>query len=84
VWRPSGRLPLGSGLSAGSPRPSSPRERHGSARVGRLRRHGYDVPDLAELINARQGEIRSLLRGELEPVRSQEITAKLLAAGLPI
>jgi hypothetical protein len=50
----------------------------------RLRRHGYDVPDLAELINARQGEIRSLLRGELEPVRSQEITAKLLAAGLPI
>jgi len=27
----------------------------------RLRRHGYDIPDLAELINARQGEIRSLL-----------------------
>jgi type II secretory pathway predicted ATPase ExeA len=50
----------------------------------RLRRHGYDVPDLTELINARQGEIRSLLRGELEPVRSQELTAKLLAAGLPI
>jgi len=50
----------------------------------RLRRHGYDVPDLAELINARQGEIRSLLRGELEPVRSQELTAKLLAAGLPV
>jgi type II secretory pathway predicted ATPase ExeA len=50
----------------------------------RLRRHGYDIPDLAELINARQSEIRSLLRGELEPVRSHEITAKLMAAGLPI
>jgi len=50
----------------------------------RLRRHGYDVPDLAELINARQGEIRSLLRGELEPARSREITAKLMAAGLPV
>lgn len=50
----------------------------------RLRRHGYDIPDLAELINARQGEIRSLLRGELEPARGQELTAKLMAAGLPI
>jgi type II secretory pathway predicted ATPase ExeA len=50
----------------------------------RLRRHGYDIPDLAELINARQSEIRSLLRGELEPARSREITAKLIAAGLPI
>jgi type II secretory pathway predicted ATPase ExeA len=50
----------------------------------RLRRHGYDIPDLAELINARQGEIRSLLRGELEPARSREITAKLMAAGLPV
>ena len=50
----------------------------------RLRRHGYDIPDLAELINARQSEIRSLLRGELEPVRSHEITAKLMATGLPI
>jgi hypothetical protein len=50
----------------------------------RLRRHGYDIPDLAELINARQGEIRSLLRGELEPTRGREITAKLMAAGVPI
>jgi type II secretory pathway predicted ATPase ExeA len=50
----------------------------------RLRRHGYDIPDLAELINARQGEIRSLLRGELEPARGQELTAKLMAAGLPV
>jgi type II secretory pathway predicted ATPase ExeA len=50
----------------------------------RLRRHGYDIPDLAELINARQGEIRSLLRGELELARGQELTAKLMAAGLPV
>jgi type II secretory pathway predicted ATPase ExeA len=50
----------------------------------RLRRHGYDIPDLAELTNTRQGEIRSLLRGELEPARGREITAKLMAAGLPI
>src|SRR4051794_22640088 len=34
VWRPPGRLPLGSGLSAGSPRPSSPRERRGPAPSG--------------------------------------------------
>src|SRR3954449_27818 len=32
VERPSGRPPFGSGLLPGSPRPSSPRERHGSAR----------------------------------------------------
>ena len=50
----------------------------------RLRRHGYDVPDLAELINARPSEIRALLRGELEPARSHEITARLMAAGLPL
>jgi type II secretory pathway predicted ATPase ExeA len=50
----------------------------------RLRRHGYDVANLAELIDAKQAEIRSLLRGELEPVRSQELTARLMAAGLPI
>ena len=50
----------------------------------RLRRYGYDIPDLAELINARQGEIRSLLRGELEPARGRELTAKLMAAGMPI
>ena len=29
-------------------------------------------------------QILALLRGELEPVRSREITAKLMAAGLPI
>src|SRR5690348_2422233 len=50
----------------------------------RLRQHGYDISDLAELINARQGEIGSLPRGELEPARGQELTAKLMAAGLPI
>jgi type II secretory pathway predicted ATPase ExeA len=50
----------------------------------RLRRHGYDVANLAELINAKQGEIRSLLRGDLEPMRTREITTKLMAAGLPI
>jgi hypothetical protein len=50
----------------------------------RLRRHGYDVADLASLINARQAEIRSLMRGELEPLRSHELTTRLMAAGLPI
>jgi type II secretory pathway predicted ATPase ExeA len=50
----------------------------------RLRRHDYDVPNLAELIGVRQAEVRSLMRGELEPARSQELTTKLMAAGLPI
>ena len=50
----------------------------------RLRRHGCDGANLAELINAGQAEIRSLLGGELKPVRRQGFTARLMAAGLPI
>ena len=50
----------------------------------RLRRHGYDVRAVADLAGARTADIQALLRGELEPVRTQEITDRLRAAGLPI
>lgn len=50
----------------------------------RLRRQGYDVRAVADLAGARTADIQALLRGELEPVRTQEITDRLRAAGLPI
>jgi len=50
----------------------------------RLRRHGYDVRAVAELANAKAADIQALLRGELEAVRTREITDRLRAAGLPI
>lgn len=49
-----------------------------------LTRHGYDVRSLAEQFNAKQSEIRSLFRGQLDPVRTRELQEQMLAAGLPI
>jgi hypothetical protein len=48
------------------------------------RRHGYGVKDLAEQFNARPVEIRLLFRGELDPVRTQELHNQMLKAGLPL
>ena len=50
----------------------------------RWRRHGYDVRAVADLANAKMADIQALLRGELEVGRTQEITDRLRAAGLPI
>ena len=50
----------------------------------RLRRHGYDVRAVADLAHAKMADIQALLRGELEVGRTQEITDRLRAAGLPI
>lgn len=50
----------------------------------RLQRQGYGVRAVADLAGARTTDIQALLRGELEPVRTQEITDRLCAAGLPI
>jgi type II secretory pathway predicted ATPase ExeA len=49
-----------------------------------LTRHGYDARSLAEQFNAKQSEIKSLFRGQLDPVRTRELQEQMLAAGLPI
>lgn len=45
----------------------------------RLTRHGYNVKDLADLINVRPKEMRSFLMGQLAPGRSQEMKNEMLA-----
>jgi len=49
-----------------------------------LTRHGYDVRGLAQQFNAKPAEIRSLFRGQLDPVRVRELQEQMLMAGLPI
>ena len=49
-----------------------------------LTRHGYNVRGLAEQFNAKPAEIRSLFRGQLEPMRARELQEQMLMAGLPI
>lgn len=49
-----------------------------------LTRHGYNVKSLSEQLNAKPSEIRSLLRGQLDPTRTRELQEQMLAAGLPI
>jgi hypothetical protein len=38
----------------------------------------------AEQFNAKPAEIRSLFRGQLEPMRARELQEQMLMAGLPI
>lgn len=49
-----------------------------------LTRHGYNIKSLSEQLNAKQSEIRSLFRGQLDPTRTRELQEQILAAGLPI
>jgi type II secretory pathway predicted ATPase ExeA len=49
-----------------------------------LTRHGYNVKSLSEQFNAKPAEIRSLFRGQLDPVRTRELQEQMLVAGLPI
>jgi type II secretory pathway predicted ATPase ExeA len=49
-----------------------------------LTRHGYNVKSLSEQFNATPAEIRSLIRGQLDPMRTRELHELLLAAGLPV
>ncbi|MGC9271651.1 ExeA family protein [Acidiphilium sp.] len=48
-----------------------------------LTRNGYDLRSLVEQFDAKPAEIRKLLRGELDPSRSQELMDQMRAAGLP-
>ena len=50
----------------------------------RLTRYGYNAKVLAEVLNAKPREIRSLLRGQLAPGRAQELQHEMLAAGIPL
>jgi type II secretory pathway predicted ATPase ExeA len=49
-----------------------------------LVRHGYNVKSLAQLVNAKPGEIRAFLYGQLPPGRTQEIKEHLLLTGVPL
>lgn len=49
-----------------------------------LTRHGYQIKDLVEQFDVKSTEIRALLSGQLDPVRSIELRDRMLAAGLPI
>ena len=49
-----------------------------------LTRHGYNVKSLSEQFNAKPAEIRSLFRGQLDPMRARELQEQMLAAGLPL
>ncbi|MCY7274638.1 MAG: AAA family ATPase [Phormidesmis sp. CAN_BIN44] len=49
-----------------------------------LTRHGHDVRGLAEQFNAKPAEIKSLFRGQLDPLRARELQEQMLAAGLPL
>jgi len=49
-----------------------------------LTRYGYNVKALAELLNIPQAEVRSLLHGQLQPGRTEELQTHLLAAGIPL
>jgi type II secretory pathway predicted ATPase ExeA len=48
-----------------------------------LTRNGYDLRSLVEQFAAKPAEIRRLLRGELDPGRTQELMDEMRAAGLP-
>jgi len=49
-----------------------------------LARHGYTPKILAELLGAKQTEIRAMFRQTLEADRARELKEQMLAAGLPV
>ncbi len=50
----------------------------------RLTRQGYDVKALADLLNIRPAEVKSYLRGQLAPGRTQQLRQYMSAAGIPV
>lgn len=49
-----------------------------------LTRYGYNVKNLAELLDTKPAEIRSFLNGKLTTARAQEIQNSLLVMGVPL
>jgi hypothetical protein len=47
-------------------------------------RLGYRCKVVADLVNVRPTEIRSLLQGRLSASRAQELREEMLAAGIPL
>ena len=45
---------------------------------------GYDVKALADLLNIRPAEVKSYLRGQLAPGRTQQLKQDMLAVGIPV
>ena len=50
----------------------------------RLTRYGYDVRSIADEFRLRSAEVRLFLQGQLDPVRTRELTEQMLVAGLPV
>ena len=50
----------------------------------RLSRSGYKVRPLARLLNIKTSEINALLRGQLNPKRTQELKEQMLLLGIPV
>jgi hypothetical protein len=48
-----------------------------------LTRNGYQVKDLAEMLNAKPAEVKALFNNTLDASRSIELRTLLMAAGLP-
>lgn len=49
-----------------------------------LTRYGYNVKNLADLLNVRQNEIRSLLSGQMAVGRAHELKSEMIAIGIPV
>lgn len=52
--------------------------------VATVTRHGYDVRSLSDILNVRPSEVKQLLGGQLDPMRTQELNEQLRVAGLPV
>ena len=51
--------------------------------AARFTRNGYDLRSLVDQFDAKPGEVRRLLRGELDAARAVELLDQMRAAGLP-
>ena len=49
-----------------------------------LARHGYNVTVLCDYLNTRRSEIKSYLRGQLNPTRQEEINKEVQKLGVLI
>lgn len=48
----------------------------------KLARHGYSIPVLCEHLNARRGDVRAYLRGQLAPGKTEEFNREIHKLGI--
>ena len=48
----------------------------------KLTRHGYSIPVLCEHLNARKGEVRAYLRGQLTPGKTEDFNKEIHKLGI--